>query len=197
MPHHHARSSASSSEHPANPASAEAMFLFTNATQQDRSERLRAKPFGIFCILYWAILATFRAAELVQGFLSTPGWAPLLSISEPAFLELTIEVLASFEFRWAAHDDFIIFYMGGLMHQLTILQLNIVMGFCSEAFFTSPAYLKLQTNFPSDFNLLTFLSEISNDAAPYTPKKSKDPKKPKQILRKLCSPTVDSATENP
>lgn len=112
----------------------------------------------------WTILYTWlqavvaidhaKAGELVEEvceLLLVGGWNKILSIHNPATRDLTLEVLASFDFNHYFMDfhsrDMIRFHTFGQYHSMSLINFSITLGLCDRDYI----YTKEYTQLPFDF----------------------------------------------
>ncbi|XP_039118629.1 uncharacterized protein LOC120254620 [Dioscorea cayenensis subsp. rotundata] len=101
---------------------------------------LQSKPFGIIRTIDRNDLEVLGLAETVAELINHDGWDRIFSISDPAYGELTLEVLSMIEL---ARPSRITFQAFGIMHAITDEQLGCFLGLYDEGF---PEHTKMSTS---------------------------------------------------
>ncbi|XP_039135232.1 uncharacterized protein LOC120272467 [Dioscorea cayenensis subsp. rotundata] len=125
--------------------------------QKARYACLKTKPFGVMHTIEWNDLEAIGLDEEALGLTSYDGWDKVLSISEPAYRELTLEVLSTIELIRPSRVSFQAF---GVRCTLTNTQLGCFLGLYSEEVAQTPTFCGLPTDFPSKVTYTKFWNNI-------------------------------------
>ncbi|PPS01829.1 hypothetical protein GOBAR_AA18833 [Gossypium barbadense] len=131
------RGSGSSSVH----ATAEVRhpFLeFLQASQEELFQILRARPLTAGRCIDWATVEQVQLADAIRALLSTDPWERFFTITEPTYLELTLELCSTFHLQVVTtnNDDpsTIHFRLGGLVHVMSVPEFGVTLGLYTDEF---------------------------------------------------------------
>ncbi|PPR85196.1 hypothetical protein GOBAR_AA35495 [Gossypium barbadense] len=95
----------------------------------------------------WVALEQVRLADDVRAILTIVPWDIFFTIIEPTYTKFTLEFDATFSVQqvMSVHDEpgTIIFYLGGLVRHMSILEFSATLGLYTEEFMSADDFLQL------------------------------------------------------
>jgi len=123
-------------------------FLMPEQVRREHRARLSARSFGTIRTVDWDALDRAHLREEVESLLLVGGWLSLLTVTEPAYRDVTLEFLSTFVRHGLTWDDpyALIFQLWGQQYHLSYTEFTVFMGLYSSSFTQSEAYRALQSS---------------------------------------------------
>ncbi|PPS05669.1 hypothetical protein GOBAR_AA14975 [Gossypium barbadense] len=114
------------------------LLQFPRRPQEELFQILWAQPLIAGRCIDWAAVEQVQLADSIRALLTTDLWELFFGISESTYLELTVELCSTFHLQtiMTYYDDpgTVQFRLGGLIHQLSVLEFGAALGLYTEEF---------------------------------------------------------------
>ncbi|KAK5793986.1 hypothetical protein PVK06_035174 [Gossypium arboreum] len=144
----------------------------------------------------WDAVEQVQLADAIRALLSTDPWERFFTITEPTYLELTLELCSTFHLQvvMTNNDDLdtIHFRLGSLVRAMSVLEFGVVLGLYTDEFMEE----KDMNALPRNINISPFLcwKALALLSSTYNPSRSKALALPPS-LRYLHATLVHTLTE--
>ncbi|PPR99635.1 hypothetical protein GOBAR_AA21030 [Gossypium barbadense] len=72
----------------------------SGSSMEELFQILRARPITTGHCIDWAVVEQVQFADAIRALLSINPWEQFFAITEPTYLELTLELCSTFIYRW-------------------------------------------------------------------------------------------------
>ncbi|PPR92093.1 hypothetical protein GOBAR_AA28579 [Gossypium barbadense] len=114
------------------------LLQFPRGAEKELFQILRALYLIVGRCIDWAAIEQVQMTDAIRALLTTDPWELFFGIIEPTYLELTMEICSTFHLSttMTRYDDpgTIQFRLGGLIHQLSVLEFGAALGLYTVEF---------------------------------------------------------------
>ncbi|PPS19006.1 hypothetical protein GOBAR_AA01557 [Gossypium barbadense] len=111
---------------------------FPQASQEELFQILRARPLTTGHCIDWAAVEQVHLADVIRALLSTDPWEWFFAITEPTYLELTLELCSTFHLQVVMTNNndpgTIHFRLGGLVSVMSVPEFEVALGLYTDEF---------------------------------------------------------------